>query len=155
MTDMEYEGARSNHPFVFTFEAMWHPEHILSVGISSGYLPLYSLKSKFYDTVYGDTKAELSLNSIPIIAVFSMEPIENFELFAGLGGFVLLSDVTSFDNEVSSTSWSNAYLVGCSYRYPVYPDFKLGAEAKAYYTNRLENFNLFFGISGKWTFYTY
>jgi len=152
---MEYENLYGNYPFVFTFRFMWEPEHLLRLGIESGYLPLFYLETKFYDTVFGDTEAELSLNSVPIMAVFAMEVVENFEVFGGVGGFILISEVTSFDNYVLSTSWSNAYELGFSYLYPLNKKLKLGGEVKSYYITKLENYDLVFHVALKYTFFSY
>ncbi|MEN8193746.1 MAG: hypothetical protein ABFS12_13065 [Bacteroidota bacterium] len=152
---MNYENLYGSYPFVFTFRFMWEPEHLLRLGIESGYLPLFYLETKFYDTVFGSTVAELSLNSVPIMAVFAMEVVENFEIIGGIGGFLLISEVFSFDNYVLSTSWSNAYELGLSYLYPISKDLKLGGEVKSYYLSKLENYNLVFHVSLKYLLFSY
>ncbi len=164
LTSMEYENLYGSYPFVFTFRFMWEPEHLLRLGIESGYLPLFYLETKFYDIVLPDsvgelslydTEAELSLNSVPIMAVFAMEVVENFEVFGGVGGFILISEVASFDNYVLSTSWSNAYELGFSYLYPLNKKLKLGGEVKSYYITKLENYDLVFHVALKYTFFSY
>ena len=155
LTSMNYENLYGSYPFVFTFRFMWEPEHLLRLGIESGYLPLFYLETKFYDTVFGDTEAELSLNSVPIMGVFAMEVVENFEVFGGVGGFILISEVTSFENYVLSTSWSNAYELGFSYLYPISKKLKLGGEVKSYYITKLENYDLVFHVALKYTFFSY
>lgn len=155
LTNMDYENLYGSYPFVFTFRFMWEPEHLLRLGIESGYLPLFYLETKFYDTVFGDTEAELSLNSVPIMGVFAMEVVENFEVFGGVGGFILISEVTSFDNYVLSTSWSNAYELGFSYLHPINKKLKLGGEIKSFYITKLENYDLVFHVALKYTFYSY
>jgi len=154
-TKMDYENFYGNYPFVFTFRVMWEPEHLLRLGIESGYLPLFYLESKFYDTVFGSTEARLSLNSVPIIGVFTMEVFENFEIIGGVGGFILISEVSSFDNYVMHTSWSNAYELGFSYLYPINKKLKIGGEVKSYYITRLENYDLVFHVALKYTLFSY
>ncbi len=155
LTNMNYENLYGSYPFVFTFRFMWQPEHLLRLGIESGYLPLFYLETKFYDTVFGDTEAELSLNSIPIMGVFAMEIVENFEISGGIGGFVLISEVTSFDNYIVNFSWSNAYELGFSYLHPLSKKFKIGGEVKSYYITKLENYDLVFHVALKYTFFSY
>ncbi len=155
LTDMDYENFYGNYPFVFTFRIMWEPEHLLKLGVESGYLPLFYLETKFFDTVFGTTNAELSLNSIPVMAVFSMEFAENFELIGGVGGFILISEVTSFDNYVLSWSWSNAYELGVSYLHPISANLKVGGEIKTYYISRLENYDLVFNVSLKYSLFSF
>ncbi len=155
LTNMDYDNLYGSYPFVFTFRFMWEPEHLLRLGIESGYLPLFYLETKFYDTVFGNTEAELSLNSVPILAVFAMEVVENFEIFGGVGGFILISEVSSFDNYVLSTSWSNAYELGISYRHPLNNKLKIGGELKSYYISRLENYDVALQLSIKYSIFSY
>jgi len=155
LTNMDYENLYGSYPFVFTFRLMWEPEHLVRLGIESGYLPLFYLETKFYDTVFGDTEAGLSLNSVPIMGVFAMEIVENFEIYGGVGGFVLISEVTSFDNYVINFSWSNAYELGFSYLHPISKKLKIGGEAKSYYITKLENYDLVFHVALKYTFFSY
>ncbi len=155
LTNMDYENLYGSYPFVFTFRFMWEPEHLLRLGIESGYLPLFYLETKFYDTVFGDTEAELSLNSVPIMGVFAMEVVENFEVFGGVGGFILISEVTSFDNYVLSTSFSTAYELGFSYLHPINKKLKIGGEVKSYYITKLENYDLVFHVALKYTLFSY
>jgi len=155
LTKMDYENLYGSYPFVFTFRLMWEPEHLLRLGIESGYLPLFYLETEFYDTMFGSTKSDLSLNSVPIMAVFAMEIVENFEVLAGVGGFLLISEVTSFDNYVLSTSWSNAYEFGLLYLYPVSRKLKIGGEIKSYYISRLENYDLVMHVSLKYSLFSY
>jgi hypothetical protein len=155
LTDMSYKNLYGNYPFVFTFRFMWEPEHLLRLGIESGYLPLFYLESKFYDTVFGDTDAKLSLNSIPIMGVFAMEVFNNFEIIGGVGGFILISEVTSFDNYVLSTSFSTAYELGFSYLHPISKKLKLGGEFKTYYITKLENYDVVLQIMMKYSLFSY
>jgi len=155
LTDMNYENIYSNYPFVFTFRLLWKPEHLLQLGLEFGSLPLFYLEKKFYDTMFGDTETKLSLKSVPIMGVFSMEILKNFEIIGGIGGFVLFSEVSSFNNHVVNTSWSNAYELGASYLYPLKNNLKIGGEAKTYYIARLENYDVVIHFTMRYTFYSY
>ena len=155
LTNMNYENVSSNSPFVFTFRALWKPEHLMQLGLESGYLPLFYLEKKFYDTIFGDTDTELSLNSVPIMGVFTMEVFKNFEIMGGVGGFVLISEVSAFNNRVVNTSWSNAYEFGFSYLHPINNKIKIGGEAKSYYIVRLENYDVVLHFTLRYTFFSY
>ena len=155
LTNMNYENLYGSYPFVVTFRFMWQPEHLLRLGIEAGYLPLFYLETKFYDTVFGDTEAELSLNSIPIMGVFAMEIVENFEISGGIGGFILISEVTSFNNYIVNFSWSNAYELGFSYLHPLSKKFKIGGEVKSYYITKLENYDLVLHLAFRYTLFSY
>ncbi len=152
---LEYDDLNEISPFVFTFRIMWEPEYLLRIGVESGYLPLYDMKTRFYDTVYGTTDAHLSLEAVPLVLIFSTQVYENVEVFGGVGGFVLFSEVSSFGNTVRNRSWSNAYEFGVNYLYPIAGNLKLGGELKTYYVLRLENFDLVFNVMLKYSLISY
>ena len=154
-SELEYNDFYGGTPYTFTVRGMWQPEHLLRIGLETGYVPIYFLKTKLYDTVYGDTDVKLSLSSIPIVAIFSMKTYDYLEIFGGIGGFILISDVTSFGNRVTNTSWSNVYEFGMNYLYPVSDKIKIGAELKSYYILKLENFDLVFQFMIKYKFYSF
>ena len=153
-TDLNFEGLTTEQG-IFSFRFMWQPEHILRIGIESGYLPLYSLETKVFDTIFGSTDVFLTLQSIPIMFVSATEVAKNFEVIAGIGGVILISEVNSFGNNVRSTMWSNAFELGTSYLFPIGERFKVGAELKSFYLYRLENFYISLQLTAKYDFYSY
>ncbi len=154
-TDITYEELKHNYPVAVSMRLMWKPEHKLSLGIETGFIPLYFLKTKIYDTIYGSTESKLSMSSVPIVAVFAMTIVENLRIFGGIGGFLLISDTESFDNKVSGSTWSNAYEFGLSYLYPLSKNLKLGGEVKSFYITRVENYDLIFNVSLKYSLFSY
>ncbi|NOX17261.1 MAG: hypothetical protein GXO87_03145 [Chlorobi bacterium] len=154
-TAIAYDKLKNNYPVTLSFRLMWKPEHKLSLGIETGYIPLYFLKTKFYDTVFGSTDAKLQMTSVPIMAVFAMTIVENFRIFGGIGGFVLTSNTESFGNAVGGSSWSNAYELGLSYLYPLSDKLKIGGEVKSFYIVRVENYALIFNVAFKYSLFSY
>lgn len=154
LTDIDYEG-QQNSQFIFTFRLMWEPEHLLRIGIESGFIHLYYLETKVFDTLFGSTDAVLNMNSVPIMAVFAMEVADNLEIIGGVGGFILISEVSSFDNYTLSKSWSNAYELGISYLHPLSDKLKIGSELKSYYISRLENYDVTLQFSIKYSIFSY
>ncbi|MFH1194221.1 MAG: outer membrane beta-barrel protein [bacterium] len=130
------------HSFNLTAKFMWQPEHLLRVGIESGYLSLYSLNKKNFESDYGTADVKISLAAIPIILVFSMELFEDFEVSSGVGVYLLLSDTDFYNNKVSSTVFSNGYYSALSYYFPMNDDISLGGELKYYYMSKIEDSNL-------------
>lgn len=128
--------------FNITAKIMWQPEHLLRVGIESGYLSLYSVHQNNFESEYGSTDVDISLSAVPLILIFSMELFENFELTSGVGVFFLLSNVGSYDNKVSSTVFSNGYSAAASYYFPVNEEISLGGELKYYYMSKIEDSDL-------------
>ncbi len=154
-TDIPYDDIKNIAPVSVSLRLMWKPEHKLSMGVETGFIPLYYLKTKFYDTVYGSTDAKLAMRSVPIMAVFAMTIVENFRIFGGVGGFILFSNTESFDNVVDEISWSNAYELGASYLYPLNDRLKLGGEVKTFYIVRVDNYDLSINFAIKYALFTY
>lgn len=154
VTNLTFEDVEAQQG-IFSFRVMWQPEHHLRVGIESGYLPLYSLDAKVYDTIFGSTDVFLTLQAIPIMFVSITEVAKNFEVIAGIGGSILISEVNSFDNNVRSTSWNNTYEFGVSYLLPVSKTLKMGGEVKTFYFSRLENFHISLQVAIKYDFFSY
>ena len=67
-----------------------------------------------------------------------MELQQKYEIFGGIGGFILFSEMDSFDNKVSSVSWSNGSEIGTSFWFYKKGDWRLGSEVKAYYISKLD-----------------
>ena len=154
LTDIDFEGQQSSQ-FIFTCRLMWEPEHLLRLGIETGFIHLYYLETKVFDTLFGSTDAILNMSSVPIMAVFAMEVTDNLEIIGGVGGFILISEVTSFDNYTLSKSWSNAYELGISYLHPLSDKLKIGGELKSYYISRLENYDVALQLSIKYSIFSY
>jgi len=141
--------------FNITGRIMWEPEHLLSVGIESGYVPLYNLNANNYESIFGSTDVELSLNAIPIILIFGMELFEDFEISAGVGGASLNSTADYFDNRVESSSWTNAYELAASYSYQLVDNLKLGSEFKWYNLSKVEDSALILQIAITYNLFSY
>lgn len=154
LTDIEFEGQQTSQ-LIFTCRFMWEPEHLLRVGLESGFIQLYYLDTKVYDSIFGSTDVLINMSSVPIMAVFAMEIVDNLEFIGGIGGFIITSEVTSFNNYVKSTSWSNAYEFGLSYLHPLNDKLKIGAEIKSYYITHLENYDVALQFSLKYSIFSY
>ena len=141
--------------FNVTGRIMWRPEHLLSVGIESGYVPLFKLNADNYQSVFGSTDVELSLTAIPIFLIFGMELFENLEIYAGVGGASLNSTADYFDNKVVSASWTNAYELAASYSYQVKDNLKLGGEFKWYNLSKVEDSTLILQIAIMYDLFSY
>jgi hypothetical protein len=130
--------------FSGTIRLMWEPEHLLSIGIESGYLQLYDFNSQssLDDGTTFNVSSELT--AVPILFVFSMKIVENFKLSVGSGMFLLTSKVDALNNPVNSRQISTGVLAAGSYLYPLSHTISLGGEVKYYLINKIEDgdFNL-------------
>jgi hypothetical protein len=141
--------------FSGTIRLMWEPEHLLSIGLESGYVRLYNSNTQT-SIGNGNTFTLTSeLNAVPILSVFSMKIINNLKLSIGSGIFIITSKVDSLNNPVSSDLVSTGILIGGSYLYPVSSFISLGGEIKYYHINKIEDGGLNFQVSLQYRFITY
>jgi len=146
ITELDYNGLNKNG-FSGTIRLMWEPEHILSIGIESGYLQLYDLSGQ--STLGDGTTFNVSseLTAVPILSVFSMEIFKNLKLSMGSGIFILTSKVDALDNPVQSDQVSTGVLGAVSYLWPLSHNISLGGEVKYYLINKIEDGDLNFQLS--------
>jgi len=141
--------------FSGTIRLMWEPEHLLSIGLESGFVRLYNFNTQ---TSIGDGNTytvKSELNAVPILSVFSMKIINNLKLSIGSGIFIITSKVDALDNPVNSEQLSTGILIGGSYLFPVSPVISLGGEIKYYLINKIEDGGLNFQISLQYKFISY
>lgn len=141
ISDMDTDGFNKNG-FSGTIRLMWEPDHLLSLGLESGYLQLYKLSNKQVSVLGNDFEVSTELTAIPIFAVFSMKIVENFKLSIGSGLLILGSSVDALGNSVSSSQTSTGAFGAASYLYPLSKMFFLGGELKYFYINKIENGDL-------------
>jgi len=83
-----------------TFRVMWHPDHLLAVGILTGYQQIVAENYVVPDSASsGQVKA--SLHTVPIMLDVSMQG-KLFEVGVGLGGYII--STTLDDGRISHAS---------------------------------------------------
>ena len=87
---MDYSDLNKNG-FSGTVRVMWNPEHLLSIGLESGYQYLYSIDVSDYDTEFGTTDFSASMYTVPVFIVFAMRLLPNIRLTAGTGMYLLFN----------------------------------------------------------------
>ncbi len=154
ISELDYKDL-NKYGFSGTIRLMWEPEHLLSIGIESGYLQLYDISTQLtiQDTITFNGSSELT--AVPIITVFSMELFENFKLSVGSGMFLLTSKVDVLGNPVNSSQVSTGVLGSASYYYPLSHTISLGGEIKYYLINKLEDGDLTLQFSLQYSFLIY
>ena len=148
-------NSMNKHSFNATAKIMWQPEHLLRVGIESGYLPLYTLERKNFRSKSGTTDVAISLDAVPVMLVFAMELYPGFEVSAGLGGMILYSSMESFDNKVVSSSWSNGVALGVGWMTPVAEKVHVGGEVKWYNIAKIEDSAVVVQVALKYNLLSY
>ena len=137
-TTMDYEDLNQNG-FSGTVRVMWNPEHLLSLGLESGYQYLYSLDVSDFSTEFGNTNVKASMYTIPIFIVFSMKVLPNIKLSAGSGVYLLFNSGEAFGDELNSNQISIGAHMGISYTYPINNSMAIGGELLYSYFSKLQD----------------
>jgi hypothetical protein len=137
-TTMDYYDLNQNG-FSGTVKVMWNPEHLLSIGLETGYQYLYSLDVSDYSTEFGNTNVKASMYTVPVFIVFSMKVLPNIKLSAGSGVYLLFNSGELFGDELSSNQISIGAHMGISYTYPINNSMAIGGELLYSYFSKLQD----------------
>ncbi len=137
-TTMDYDDL-NKHGFTGTVRMMWNPEHLLSVGLETGYQYLYSIDLNDYSTEFGTTDFSASMYTVPIFMVFTMKVAPNIKLTTGSGMYLLYNAGSLFNDQLESNQISIGVYGGISYTYPIYNDISLGAELQYAYFSKIQD----------------
>jgi hypothetical protein len=138
ITDMNQSGLNQDG-YVTSFRIMWEPEHLLRIGLESGYNSLYTYGESGIETEFGTTDAKSSLSSIPILFVISMQITPTINILTGLGPSILKTSFDAFGLETQSSQISTSYIVATSYNQPLSKKLSLGAEFRWYHVQKIED----------------
>jgi hypothetical protein len=110
---------------VSTIRIMWHPDHLVKVGLETGYMTFlnYSLK----DSV--GKKGKVVLNAIPLLVEWTMALTKRFNVFAGSGVYFLTTNL-DYKGKTRSNKISVGWMAAASYIQPLSKNMGLGAELK-------------------------
>jgi hypothetical protein len=106
-----------------TFRVMWHPDHLLSVGLESGWTKLYSYETS--EPVNG----EVFLSQVPVYMVWSMRFVDAINVFGGYG-YSHLNTNLNYAGTVNISTWSMGWLAACSFEHPLTSTLGVAAELK-------------------------
>ncbi len=140
-TDLNSKGL-NNHGFNGSLRIMWQPEHLLRIGLQSGFIQFYSSSQSNVDTDFGVTDIETKLTAMPILAVYSMLIFDQFEVNIGAGPYILYSTVNSHDNKVTSTQLSSGFMLSGTYFHSINHSISIGGELKWDYVNKINDGSL-------------
>lgn len=138
ISGIEEKGLNKNG-FNGTIRIMWSPEYLLRVGLESGYIKLFSVDVKNLDTDFGRTYLRTNMSAVPLFIMWSMDLGKKVDINIGTGGFLLYSSVDSFGNKVTSTEFSNGYIISLTYLTTLHRDLDIGVELKWDYINKIGN----------------
>lgn len=115
----------SNLSHVATLRLMWHPDHLLKVGVESGHLTFYTYR--FRDSV--NREGVVKLKAIPMLAVWNMAVTKRLNLFAGSGVYLLRTNL-DYRGKTIAKKVSIGWMAAASYIYPLSATTGLGSEVK-------------------------
>jgi hypothetical protein len=130
--------------YAFAGRVMWEPEHLLSLGIESGYYCRYTVD-------FGsESDVNISNYGIPIHIVVGMKFLKRFYFNFASGQTILLNKVTNTqDSDVNSSVLSLGDLSGSlGYKFKIKDRLSMAAETKFYYSSKLNDKNLAFLFMG-------
>ena len=138
LTDMDYDGINKSG-FNGSFRIMWQPEHLLSLGLETGYNTLYTYEQSTIESEFGTTSANASLNSIPVFLVLSMQITDAIHFTGGFGPSFLKTSFESFDLKTTSSQSSTSYFMATDYEHYLSKNFSLGGELRWYYIHKIQD----------------
>ena len=134
------------HGFNGTLRIMWQPEHLLRIGLETGYHQLYSLDKVINLTGIGRSEAEISMFSIPLLTVFSMvvfpQMLPELEIKLSSGVMFLNTRGNGFGSKASSSQITLGFSGAATYLRPLNEHFAVGAELKYYNFAKIDDGNL-------------
>jgi hypothetical protein len=137
LTDADIDGLDRNG-FEGMFRLMWNPEHLLSLGLETGYRHLYSVDISALATEYGTTDFTASMTAVPINIALAMKVDDAIRIRGGSGIFLLSNSGEIFGETLESSQISIGMQAGVSYARPVGKDMSIGAELKYSYISKIQ-----------------
>lgn len=115
----------SNLGHVANFRIMWHPDHLLKVGLETGHVTFYSYTFRDSTGLKGKTK----LSAIPVLIEWTMAVTKRLNIFAGSGVYFLRTNL-DYQGRTSSPKLSIGWMAAGSYIHPLSANVGLGTEIK-------------------------
>jgi hypothetical protein len=115
----------SNLSHVSNIRIMWHPDHLLKVGLETGHMTFYSYTFKDSAGVSGKAK----IYAIPVLFEWSMAVTKRLNFFAGSGVYFLRTNL-DYRGRTVSPKLSIGWMAAGSYIHPLSSTTGLGTEIK-------------------------
>jgi hypothetical protein len=128
-----------------TARVLWVPDHLVRLGLESGWTNLYSYK-------FGSqNEGKESVTAVPVIAVWSMN-ILHVDLFAGAGYYHLTSKL-NYLGTVNVSTWSLGWLAAASYTHKLSDNWGIAGEVKWMNLVESQDAAITFQIQMVWKFF--
>jgi len=132
-----------------TFRIMWQPDHLLRVGLESGWTRFYS-----YKVVDNNVKGKVHVQAVPIILVFSMPLFQRFNIYAGPGSYIVTSSL-NYETQTTSSTFGLGWMAAVAYEYPLNNKLALVSEFKWLNCWETKDQSLTLQIHLRWKFLTW
>ncbi|MEJ2104146.1 MAG: outer membrane beta-barrel protein [Ignavibacteriaceae bacterium] len=137
-TTMDYSDLNKSG-FFGTLRIMWNPEHLLSIGLETGYQYLYSIDVKNIQTEFGTSNFSASMVSVPIFIAIAMKLTPNIKLIGGSGTYLLFNNGNLFGDELKSSQISIGAHAGIAYVHPLTDLISIGGELQYSYYSKIQD----------------
>ena len=127
---------------------IWQPDHLLSIGLESGILDLYSYK------VSDGTTGTVVKRAVPLLLLFSMPVTKRIQLYAGPGAY-LISSKLNYTGTVHASAFSLGWMASASYEYPISSKIGIAGELKWLNAFSTRDASLTLQIQIKWKLLTW
>ncbi|MBS1599465.1 MAG: hypothetical protein JST75_14665 [Bacteroidetes bacterium] len=134
---------------IATFRIMWQPDHLLRVGLESGWTNFYS-----YSIEDNSVKGKVHVQSIPLLLVFSMPVFQRFNIYAGPGSYLVTSKL-NYETRTTSTTLSLGWMAAVSFEYPLTSKLGIVSELKFLNSWETKDQSLSLQIHLRWKFLTW
>lgn len=132
-----------------TFRFIWKPNHNLSLGVESGYVPIL-----IEDFKKDNSKFEGKMYAIPILFNLTYDLYIAY-LFAGFGPSLINSKITALNEVINSNIWAGTYNYGLGLKIPFSRNFSIGVEAQGFYFSKINKIVAQAGLNLTYGFYGY
>lgn len=110
---------------VGTLRLMWHPDHLVKVGVETGHVTFVSYT--LTDSV--GQKGKVRLDAVPVLIEWTMALTKRFNVFAGSGVYFLNTNL-DYAGKSTSSKLSIGWMAAVSYIQPLGKNTGLGTEIK-------------------------
>jgi hypothetical protein len=130
--------------FAGTARVMWYPNHLIRLGLESGWTTFYSYEFGSQD------KGQEYVSAVPVIIVWSMNVL-GLDLFGG-GGYYLLNSNLDYHGTVNTQTWSLGWMAAASYTHRLSDNWGVAGEIKWMNATESQDAVMTFQVQLVWKF---
>ena len=157
VTEFDYEYASLNRSgWNANLRVMWKPEFLLRGGIEFGYTGVYTVDEGSIETTnYGTTSIKTTSYAYPLMIVFSMSIMDNWEANYGTGIAWSVVKNEAFGESSFSSNGSSTSMVSTAYYWNVMKNSRLGLELRATWLPKYYDYLVALSASFAYKFFEY